>query len=96
MDCTRGWTAWSTRQGREISVTAGAATSDVEHAGSSCGEVIGNAAGVAAAVAAENPRGQVHEAKSELGRQEAQRAQEGQGEEESHANWDRVEHKVRA
>ena len=96
MDCTRVWAAWRTRQEREISAPAGAATSEVEHTGSSCGEVIGNAAGVAAAAAAENPRGQVREAKSELSRQEAQRAQEGQGEEESHANWDRVEHKVRA
>ncbi len=92
----RVWTAWRTRQGREISAPAGAATSEVEHAGSSCGEVIGNAAGVAAAVAAENSRGQVREAKSELGRQEAQRAQKGQGEDGLHAGLGRVENKARA
>ena len=58
--------------------------------------MIGNAAGVAAAVAAENPRGQVREAKSELSRQEAQRAQKGQGEDGLHAGLDRAEHKAKA
>ena len=86
--------AFGREVGREISAPAGAATSEVEPTRSSCGEVIGNAAGVAAAAAVENPRGQVREAKSELGHQEAQRAQEGQGEDGLHAGLGRVEHKA--